>query len=356
MTPRTHDRILFRCTDLGMAMMRRLPAELSHEWGIRLLASSVWQNLPKPKRHLLPAKDRFTVHVPGIGKLPHPIGLAAGFDKHAEAPFGFASLGLSFIELGTVTPRPQKGNPKPRLFRYPDQLALINRMGFNSHGSEVVLERLKALPDHRRTAPIGVNVGKNKDTDNEAACDDFTHGIQKFSEIADYFVVNLSSPNTPGLRHLANPDFVSELAQENRSLLNKIWLKLDPDTDRATFQTLIERILKEGFQGVILTNTHMVSRPQTGGQSGHPLSIMANARLEWAQEVHQGRLPMIASGGILSGNDIIERVSRGAAAVQIYSALIYRGPWAVHKLLQELEEEILQRGGQHLQDFFGTYY
>ncbi len=348
------DQWMHRLTEFGMKFMRLLPPELSHELGLALMQRPSFFKLTPPP--YLINRNRMSTSIPGIGKLHHPIGLAAGFDKHAQAPLAFAHLGLSFLELGTITPRPQVGNPKPRLFRYSDQRAIINRMGFNSHGAERVAERLAALASKQHPVPFGINLGKNKDTKMEAAIDDYNFGLNKFRHHADYFVINISSPNTENLRSLANADFLKDLASANHDILGKVWIKLDPDTSRRDFQNLIESIASLGFQGVILTNTHKVAWPEAGGQSGHPISIMANARLEWAWQVHRGALPMIASGGILSGTDVIERISRGAHAVQIYSALVYRGPWAAHKILKEMDEEMQARGIEFLEDIRGQYY
>jgi len=343
-----------RFSSIGTAILRMLPAETAHDIGLGVLASRWFHLLRVPNFHI--NYNGLTVDIPGIGRCQHPIGLAAGFDKNARAPLGFSRLGLSMLELGTITPRPQAGNPKPRMFRYADQRALINRMGFNSEGSKVVLERLQKLPRSKIKVPMGINLGKNKDTSLTAALDDFSSGIEQFQYLADYFVLNVSSPNTQGLRSLANQEFLGQLASDHRSKLGKLWLKLDPDMPKVEFQNLVELIAKQGFQGLILTNTHKVDWPQSGGQSGHPLSIAANARLEWAYEVHQGALPMIASGGILSGLDVLERIMRGAAAVQIYSALVYRGPWAVFKMLRELNAEMMLRGISHISDIQGSYY
>lgn len=343
-----------RITSAGTAVLRLLPAETAHEIGLAILASSWFQKLGIPDFNI--NYSGLSVDIPGIGKCRHPIGLAAGFDKNARAPLGFSRLGLAMLELGTITPRPQPGNPKPRMFRYSDQRALINRMGFNSEGFKAVITRLQKLPRSKIEVPLGINLGKNRDTSLNAALDDFSSGLVEFQHLADYFVINISSPNTQGLRSLANEEFLSQLAKSHQSQLGKIWLKLDPDMSKREFQALLELIVKLGFQGLILTNTHKVDWPEAGGQSGHPLAIAANARLEWAYEVHQGALPMIASGGILSGLDIWERIIRGAAAVQIYSALVYRGPWAAFKMLRELSAEMRLRGVSHLSDIQGSYY
>lgn len=339
----------------GTGLLRLLPAETAHDVGMALLARGLLDKLPAPAVEPLVAGLRTVV--PGIGELPHPIGLAAGFDKNAKCPYGFARMGLAFLEIGTVTPRPQPGNPKPRMFRYAAQKAIINRMGFNSDGAMTVADRLGRLGwDHDRI-PLGINCGKNKDTPNEQAADDFLQVMETTKELARYFVVNISSPNTPGLRDLATPEFVQGLADQlGSSLLPRVWVKVDPDLPRRDFQALVGAIAERGFQGVIVSNTHRVTYPEVGGQSGHPLMAPSTACLEWAHEVHGGRLPMIATGGILSGVDVFHKLARGALAVQIYTALVYRGPWAVTELLVELAAELKLRGFATAQDAIGSYY
>ena len=350
-----------RLSSWGAAALRCLPPEAAHDIGLRLLSSRMFSHLPRPQMEsYLPGLQCV---VPGLGTLSHPVGLAAGFDKDCRCPEAFGQLGFSFVELGTVTPEPQPGNPKPRIFRQKDQLALINRLGFNSAGAATVAHRLRqgalgvARFDGSNLAlPIGVNCGKNRHTPLDRATDDYTQVIQTFGDLPAYFTVNVSSPNTPGLRELATPKFLHYLADQIGSWVSKTWIKVDPDMARDEFQALIETIQDRGYQGVILCNTHRVNWPEQGGQSGHPLTGLCNARLEWAWEVHRGHLPMIAVGGIMCGLDILEKVSRGAVAVQIYTALVYRGPWVVAKLLEELGRELQLRSYTCLADATGSYY
>ena len=338
----------------GTAVLRLLPPELAHDIGIWMLEKGVLDKIPLPSS--TEWMTGLATNIPGIGQLPHPIGLAAGFDKNARAPGGFARMGFSFLELGTVTPNPQPGNPKPRMFRYPEQLTLINRMGFNSEGAQVVAGRLKELDwDHSRV-PLGINLGKNKSTPNDEALSDYLDGLKSFLPYGDYFVINISSPNTEGLRNLAEEEFLDILAKEVPGSLSKIWVKLDPDTPKDQFQKIVACLMRNQYQGIILCNTHRVDWPQTGGLSGHPLTSISQSRLEWAYEVHQGKMFMIASGGIFSGLDVIERIRRGAHAVQLYSALVYRGPFAVLEILEELSAELKLRGVSCLSDIRGTHY
>jgi len=339
---------------LSAKLLRLLPPETAHDLAMTAMAKGLLKFLPRP--YSGPMSSSFRVRVPGVGELAHPLGLAAGFDKQALCPKAFVELGCSFLEIGTVTPLPQPGHPRPRLFRQSSQRGIINRMGFNSHGSSIVAKRLEALQWEHERIPLGVNLGKNKNTTDERAIDDFLSGIQMFSKLGKYLVVNISSPNTPGLRGLANRDFIDLLADQCGAKLPQIWLKLDPDMPKASFQKLVEKISERGFQGIILTNTHRVEKPEMGGQSGHPLAVQSTTCLEWAYEVHGGRLPMIGSGGVLSGTDVFQKLARGASAVQLYAAFIYRGPWAVVELLDELAAEMQLRQMATMEDVIGSHY
>ena len=347
-------KLAFHLSTIGTSILRLLPAETAHNLGVEILRKGLI-----PRSFMPPISDLcegLDINVPGLGSLQHPIGLAAGFDKHALAPAGFSALGLSYIEIGTITPKPQEGNAKPRMFRLPDQKAIINRMGFNSHGKDKVFERLNLLNWDHQTTPLGVNVGKNKLTPEEFALDDFSEGLNTFEHLGKYFVINISSPNTEGLRDLASESFIENLANRHKSIIHKVWVKLDPDMTKEKFQAMISAISRCGFQGVILSNTHKVAWPEAGGLSGHPLASRASTMLEWAYEVHGGNLPMISSGGILSGLDVLERIERGAHCVQIYSSLVYRGPWAVYLMLKELQYELKAKGFKNLEEARGSFY
>jgi dihydroorotate dehydrogenase len=341
----------------GTRALRTLPAEAAHDLAVSFLQQDALVKLVAPAMDQFGAQYATTVN--GIGSLKHPIGLAAGFDKQARVTHAMQALGFSFVEVGTITPQPQPGNPKPRMFREPENLALVNRMGFNSDGAAVVAARVRSnAASHRSrlTIPIGINLGKNKQTPALQAADDYLKGYEIFKGLGSYYVFNLSSPNTPGLRELANPEFVEELGRGLGSELPKVWIKLDPDLPQPQFQKLIAAIAKMGYQGIILTNTHRVEAPEAGGLSGLPLAALSNTRLEWAHEVHQGKLAMIASGGIFSGQDVYERLARGACAVQIYTAMIYRGPWIVPMLLDELRAAMAVKGVGHISEMVGSFY
>ena len=338
----------------GTALLRTLPAEMAHDVGMYLMSKGLLDLLPTPLFSSQPIQ--MTTEIPGVGTLRHPIGLAAGFDKNARCPHAFQRMGFSFLELGTVTPRPQPGNPKPRLFREPGQRAIINRMGFNSDGGEKVAARLRAHAWSSSHVPLGINLGKNKETPISHAVADYVNGVERFSSLARYFVINISSPNTPGLRELATPEFIADLGAAIGPERSRAWIKLDPDMDRKTFQALIESIRAEEFAGVVLSNTHRVEQPHSGGQSGHPLLSPSNTALEWAWDVHRGNLPMIASGGILSGIDVFHKIARGACAVQLYTALIYRGPGAILRIYDELAWELKLRKISSVRDAIGSWY
>lgn len=339
-------------------LLRLLPPEVAHDIALFMLGRTSAHKL----MDLSFSFQDFNLEtsLPGMGVLKHPLGLAAGFDKNALALKGLSQLGFSFLEVGTVTPKPQPGNPKPRIFRQKKDLAIINRMGFNNLGCEAVFRNLSQFKHKKVTTPIGVNVGKNKFTSDAEAIDDYLHGINNFADIADYLVINISSPNTPGLRNLANAEFIADLADSlfanDSQLLQKIWIKLDPDQSKSDFQTIVEKITDRKFAGIILSNTHKVLYPEAGGKSGHPLSILSTTQLEWAYEVHRGRLAMIGSGGVLSGMDIFQKMIRGASAVQLYTAFVYRGPSAVFELLNEFCQELKLRGIKHATDIIGSYY
>lgn len=349
-------------TKCGAAVLRWLPAELAHELTIAALRSEFGLAL-LPGSHIAEAvSDQLRVSVSGLGELPHPIGLAAGLDKNGVAISAWEQMGFAAVEVGTVTPLPQDGNPKPRLFRLPERQAIINRMGFNNLGVPALIEQLGRPGALNCKIPIGINFGKNKLTPPEKALNDYESGFcaiaarRAMRSAGEYYVINISSPNTPGLRDLARPEFIQQLSAMAGNFRGKTWIKLDPDMERVLFQQNIEEIAKSGFGGVILSNTHRVEWPEAGGLSGHGLLSHANRSLEQAWQVHRGQLPMIGCGGILDGADILGKIARGASAVQIYTALIYRGPWVVMELLQELDAEMKLLGFKSLAEARGSHY
>ncbi len=283
----------------------------------------------------------------------NPVGLAAGYDKDALAWRGLAALGFGHLELGTVTPLPQPGNPKPRLFRLPEDRGLINRMGFPSRGSAYVAKKLKRAPARRSSVRIGVNLGKNKHTPNEQAVFDYLSLFEIFAPLADYLVINVSSPNTEGLRRLQTREnlenLLTQLAHQRRieaERLEKrvpILVKLSPDLDDAALDAALEAIVHTWMDGVIVTNTttsraglHSRHARQSGGLSGAPLRRMST---EMVAKVHRrtaGKLPIIAAGGIMSPEDARARLEAGATLIQLYTGLIYAGPGLVKRIVTAL--------------------
>jgi dihydroorotate dehydrogenase len=286
--------------------------------------------------------------------LPNPIGLAAGLDKDAEAVPGLFALGFGSIEVGTVTPRAQPGNPQPRLFRIPEHQALINRMGFNNVGAEKVAARLRRLAWH--PGPIGTNLGKNRDTPIERAVDDYVRCAQLLAPVSDYLVINASSPNTPQLRRLQEPERLTALlsgvqsATEKTGMAKPLLLKIAPDLSEKEVDAIVDIALACGIQGLIATNTtdqrpfqHRLSS-EPGGLSGAPLRSLATETIKRVYTRSGGRLAVVGVGGIFTGADAYEKIRAGASWVQVYTGFIYRGPGIAQSILRELEG-LLKRDG-----------
>jgi dihydroorotate dehydrogenase len=298
-----------------------------------------------------PADDPIlATEVAGV-KLPNPIGLAAGFDKDAEVPDAMLKLGFGFVECGSVCPRPQPGNPKPRLFRLVEDRAVINRFGFNSKGVEFAHARLTARQG--RPGVVGINLGANKDSEDRTG--DYVTGLKALAPLASYVTVNISSPNTPGLRSLqdgaALADLIARVMAARGALEVPLFVKVAPDQGEDDWATIARACIDGGVDGLIVSNT-TVSRPplasrhagEAGGLSGAPLKLLALAALRRFRRETGGALPLIAVGGIASGQDAYDRIRAGASAVQLYSALVYQGPGLVTRIKQELAA-LLRRDG-----------
>jgi len=286
----------------------------------------------------------------------NPVGLAAGYDKDGIAMRGLSALGFGHIEIGTITPRPQLGNPKPRVFRLPGDEAVINRMGFPSKGAEKVMRTLRRMEKAKTRHPnaiLGVNIGKNKETPNEEAVFDYLELLGNFAPFADYLTINVSSPNTVGLRDLQGRDALHGLlAQLNHqrkmeeTRLEKnipLLVKLAPDLSDAELDDALGVILDTGMDGVIATNTTIareglrsVHQGEVGGLSGNPLRGRSEAMLEKVIRWVDGRVPIVSVGGIMSPEDAKRRLDMGATLVQVYTGLIYHGPGLVRQILQAL--------------------
>lgn len=315
-------------------------------------ANRIWGVKPLLKQAFQLEDKRLEREVFGL-KFKNPLGLAAGFDKNADFIEELAEFGFGFIEIGTVTPRPQPGNDKPRMFRLPDDNALINRMGFNNQGVDVVAHRLRKLD--RKGLIIGGNIGKNKLTPNEDALSDYIICFDQLFDVVDYFVVNVSSPNTPGLRELQEKEplknILNTLQQRNlkNDITRPILLKIAPDLSDSQLDDIIEIVMETKIAGVIATNT-TISREgltspesissETGGLSGKPLTKRSTEVIRYLSEKSSKAITIIGVGGIHSPQDAIEKLHAGATLVQIYTGFVYEGPGLVKRILKGILKEV----------------
>lgn len=318
-------------------LMFKLSPETTHDLSIDLLGMSGRLGLTKA---FCKQPAQLTTRVMGID-FPNPVGLAAGLDKNGDAILGLSGLGFGFIEIGTITPRAQPGNPKPRLFRLPQAEAIINRMGFNNKGVDYLLERVK---NAQFSGVLGINIGKNIDTPVERAADDYLICLDKVYQHASYVTVNISSPNTPGLRSLQFGDSLKELLetlqrrQEDLTQMHDkrvpIAVKIAPDMTDEEIEQVAQIVLDCGMDGIIATNTTLERKgvegmryaEEAGGLSGAPVREQSTHVVKVLAEHLKGRLPIIAVGGINSGEHAAEKIAAGASLVQIYSGFIYQGP------------------------------
>ena len=325
----------------------RLDAERAHTLTVKMMIMAHKLGMLKS---VAPSKALQPRQVMGL-TFPNVLGLAAGMDKSASAVEAWGALGLGAVEVGTLTPRPQPGNAKPRLFRLPEHEALINRMGFNNPGIQSAVQKLK----HRRTkAVVGVNIGKNFDTPNENAVSDYLICLKAAYEVADYIAVNISSPNTKGLRDLQAEDAMRTLisALKKEQAVQKqaqgrtvpLLVKIAPDLNEMQIEALARVFNEQDIDGVIATNTtieraavagHALAN-ETGGLSGAPVRERSTLVLQAFRMLLKEQIPLIGVGGILCGNDAAEKVQAGAALVQVYSGLVYRGPALVREVLEKI--------------------
>lgn len=324
-----------------------LDAEKAHRLAVRALAA-----LPASKAPPI-GSPRLRQHLWNLD-FPNPVGLAAGFDKNAEAYRGALALGFGFVEIGSVTPRPQAGNPRPRLFRLVRDKAVINRMGFNNDGMEEVAARL-ATRDRRRGI-VGINLGKNKETEDAAA--DYELGVARLGPLADYLVINVSSPNTPGLRALQGKAPLAALIARTRAARDKLAqrpplvLKIAPDLTLADQSDIAAVALEQGLDGLMVSNT-TIERPasldarlaaETGGLSGAPLMAPSTALLGRMFLLTGGKLPLIGVGGVATARDAYAKIRAGASLVQLYSAMVYEGPGLAARIVAELPDLLAADG------------
>ena len=312
-----------------------------------------------PKRKAPRFEPALTTSVAGVG-FPSPVGLAAGFDKDAEVADAMLGLGFGFVEVGTVTPRPQSGNPRPRLFRLVEDQAVINRMGFNNKGQADAIRRL-ARRDRSRGI-VGVNVGANKESGDRLA--DYVAGVEAMSPVADYLTVNISSPNTPGLRDLQSRGELDELlaAVQSTRIVGgpPVFLKVAPDLSDGDHERIARAAIDRGIDALIVANT-TISRPalrsrhrdETGGLSGLPLGDLALDQLRRFRAIVKSELPLISAGGIASAEDAWQRILAGASLIQLYSAMVFQGPGLALEIARGLSLRLKREGYQTISEAVG---
>ena len=344
---------------LGAPILRLLDPETAHRLTIRALALGPGLQTRRADPPPL-GQDLWGLH------FPNPVGIAAGFDKDAEAVGPLFGLGLGFVEIGSVTPKPQPGNPRPRVFRLPEDGAVINRYGFNSQGLEAAERRLAAWRGRLLPGPLGVNLGKNKESEDAAA--DYRLGAERLGPYADYLVINVSSPNTPGLRALQGKDSLSALIEAVMGALEKqekrppLLLKIAPDLTQADKEDIAAVALESGLSGLIVSNT-TVERPdsltgrhraETGGLSGKPLFGPSTALLSELYGLTEGKLPLVGVGGIASAEDAYAKIRAGASLVQLYTALVYQGPGLIRRIKAGLLEALRRDGFSSIDEAIGA--
>jgi dihydroorotate dehydrogenase len=332
---------------LAQSILRGLDPELAHSLTIKALSLVNVRAEPQPD------DARLCVRTLGL-EFPNPIGLAAGFDKNAQVTEAMLGFGFGFVEAGTVTPRPQEGNPKPRIFRLPEDHAVINRLGFNNQGVEAARRRMMRLQG--RPGIRGINIGANKDSTDRVA--DYVKGFTALGPLASYVAVNISSPNTPGLRGLQNKSeleaLLSAVVETRASLKTRIplLLKIAPDLDDQACADIAEVVLAKGIDGLIVSNT-TIARPsslrnsraaETGGLSGKPLFERSTEILRKMYRLTSGRIALIGVGGIASGADAYAKIRAGASLVQLYTALTYEGAGLVDKIKKDVVR-LIERDG-----------
>jgi dihydroorotate dehydrogenase len=342
---------------LATRILHLLPAEIAHHLAIKTLRLF-------PARSVIADLDLnlFKQQLAGLD-FPHPLGLAAGFDKDAEVFAQLGRLGFAFLEVGSVTPQPQPGNPLPRLFRLRAQQAIINRYGFNSRGMDYMARQFQ---HQRPTCITGINLGKNKATLDAAA--DFLQGAEKLADHAAYFAINVSSPNTPGLRDLQTPLMLEPIIAGVRNITRRIsrriplFIKISPDMQVEQEAELVEFLLAKSIDGIIIGNTTLsragvencAQAAEQGGLSGPPLRDRATAALRRIYKITQGRTLLIGCGGISSGADAYEKLRAGADLLQIYTAFVYQGPLIIRRILLELQALLIRDGVKNIRAIIGA--
>lgn len=337
-------------------MLFRLDAERAHELAIKSLRRGLaWPWYGDDHDLGFGAIERFGL------KFPNPIGVAAGFDKNGIVVDELASLGFGFVEVGTVTYEPQSGNPKPRLFRLTQDEALLNRLGFNNDGAVAVAERLSKV---RRRCVVGVNIGRNRNVSNDRAVDNYMNCFETVLPVADYVVVNVSSPNTPELRNLQQRDSLDALLStlQTRNTGKPLLVKIAPDLTQDELVAVVDTCLKNAVAGIVATNT-TVSRDSlvtdttelgAGGLSGKPLTARSNEVISAVYRLTNGKLPIIGVGGVFSAQDAFDKLAAGACLIQTYTGFVYRGPAFPRSLNHGLQEIVKKAGVGSLDEVVGS--
>ena len=339
---------------LGQSLLLALPPERAHELAVKSLEFGLYPRATAPDDH------RLGQHLFGLD-VPNPVGMAAGFDKDARVPRQLIDMGFGFVEIGTLTPRPQSGNPGPRMFRSTTDRAVINRLGFNNDGQEAALHRLQGGAG----GVVGVNIGAGRHSQDRV--EDYVSGIRHLAEVASYFTVNISSPNTPGLRDLQAPDALDTLlkaVQQARAATRRkppLLVKLAPDLADGDLPEVVRVILANGVDGIVVSNTTLAREglsdrafaKEAGGLSGRPLFARATRMLARVYQLTQGKLPLIGVGGIDSGEAALAKIEAGASLLQLYTGLVFEGPALIGRIKQTLVAAIEREGCDGLGPLIG---
>ncbi len=334
-----------RLFDLALPALRAIDPELAHQLSIKALAAGLYP------RASTPDDPRLGQNVLGL-RFPNPVGLAAGLDKNAEAWRGLFGFGFGFVEIGTATPLPQSGNPRPRMFRLEQDRGVINRLGFNNEGHSAALDRLAG----RRDGVLGVNLGANKDAADRIA--DYALGVSRFAGVADYLTINISSPNTPGLRDLQAPEALASLlaaVMEARAASAKpgvpVLIKLAPDIADDDLAPIVETIVAGGADGIIISNTTLARdglasahRSEAGGLSGRPLFARSTRMLARVRLLTGGSILLVGVGGVDSPDSALAKIEAGASLIQLYTGLVYEGPGLVARIKAGLIAAMAREG------------
>ncbi len=343
-------------------LLRLLPPETAHQITIKLLKSSLSISRKKIEQY-----NALKQTILGIDFV-NPIGLAAGFDKNAEVIKSMLSYGFGFVEVGTITPKSQKGNQKPRVFRLKEDEAIINHLGFNNSGSEKILKNLRSFYENEYlSGVVGINIGKNKTTENDI--DDYIYCIDKLGNYGNYITINISSPNTPGLRDLQLRGRIENLVKkiqkkqnEVEQLNNKpIFIKISPDLEDEQLRDIALMSLANNVNGLIISNSTLkrpnslisIFKNELGGLSGKPIFIDSTLILKKMYSLTNGQIPLIGVGGISNGNECYEKIKAGASLVQLYTALVYQGPQVISKIIRELNGLVLTDGYKNISEAIG---